>query len=997
MNEFRYGRPPFRYGRSRRRESNPFFSAVLKNDLEQVKFLVESGKSVNTKNKLGNTLLNYVIAHQRVEIFDYLMSLDSVDVNCVDSFGRSPLLYSATESFDEYFALELLKKGADIHVADDAGFTFLHMAARCASDDHLTAGKLVIERGADINAQARFGVTPLYAACEEGNLNWIHMLLYYGASATIPSHNGILPVAVISSSIPYVQQIYLQEILLNHTFDEDKISVNLSTLVAAMALDSSLFLKLVDVASDVNHAMSDLKYFYSSLIHLKAKHFRLFVQKFGNIVKDMIENFAPLTMLVSLGVDLALPELKEILYIFLKSDYVAEFVQMSDSSYPIITNLVRMFNTPEMVVQEGEITNIVCLMLTYGLNVTSGDLDTVYCYYGHSELFKILLHMDIEMAEGKGTYGSVMAALYYNPNTEVEVCLDKFSLSSDLFSYYNHPTFKEYVLNKRLVDEKIAAKVKILPPVPSLVELSRNVTRKYIVNRYGIKNSMQFYTVLKWLPIAIDPLIYAILQNDLNEVKTLVESGKSVNEMGSFCKAPLHWVIKHQRVEIFNYLMGLDDIDIDTIDFQERSPLLRAAVSPGNEYFISELIKKGANVHLKNDKGFTFLHIGASSIRVDFLNLGRLVIEKGADVNAQNNYGETPLHLACRTGNIDWIYMLLYYGANTMITCNMGFLPLIVLSPQISQKERLHLEEILYHHTFDAYTETVRLSALVEVMGQNTDLFSKIVEMISDVSCSTFDLSYLHRSLLRLQGRHFKLFVNKFGNIVKEMIENFPVLITLVKRFPTLRFTNILYVLLESDYVSDLIQSSDLSHHLISKLIRRKFYDRSYEHTSNISVEEIANMIYALLSYGLNVSLHDLNVVYKYFGYCKLFKILLHMDFEMVGTAKKNSMAVLYYNPSTQIEVLCNKVSLSVELLSYYNHPKLKELCSEDLDEEEISNKAKNLPPVPFLVELSRNVARQYIMSKYKIKNSMQFYTIVNWLPICEAIKKIIILETKLY
>lgn len=47
------------------RETNPLFRAVLSNDLNELKALVESGNSVNIQNTKGSALLNFVMRRKR--------------------------------------------------------------------------------------------------------------------------------------------------------------------------------------------------------------------------------------------------------------------------------------------------------------------------------------------------------------------------------------------------------------------------------------------------------------------------------------------------------------------------------------------------------------------------------------------------------------------------------------------------------------------------------------------------------------------------------------------------------------------------------------------------------------------------------------------------------------------------------------------------------------------------------------------------------------------
>ncbi|XP_044272720.1 uncharacterized protein LOC123016408 isoform X2 [Tribolium madens] len=476
----------------RRRESNPLFRAVLSDNLAELQALVESGHPVNIQNAKGCSLLNFAMRRKRVEIFDYLLSLDEIDVDFRDRMDQSPLLYLAGVCFDEYFALELIRKGADIHSVDDSGFSFLHLAARAYCDDNLRVGQLIIEQGADVDRQGHYGVTPLYTACEEGNFDWACMLLFYGADPMIPTHRGILPVAVVSSNTSEDQQVLLQEIIFNYTFDDDGVTLSLPTLTAAMTLNSDLFVKILDKVSNIDYNVSDLQHLVTSLIHVKAEHLKLFMRNFGFIIKDMIENFPPLEVLIKISLDCEMSGLREIIEVFLDSVYCAKFVQSCDPNLPTISRFIQEFTSEE----EEKFTEMVCLMLSYGLGVTSTDLDAVYNQFGYCELFKLLLHMDITIVNNNNDMRSI-AMLYYNPDISLDNLLNDFYINPYLLHFYNHRKLKEICLSVGEGCEKLPE----LPQVPYLLELSRNAARKYIVNKFNIKKSAQFYTVLRWLPI----------------------------------------------------------------------------------------------------------------------------------------------------------------------------------------------------------------------------------------------------------------------------------------------------------------------------------------------------------------------------------------------------------------------------------------------------------------------------------------------------------------
>jgi ankyrin repeat protein len=92
----------------------------------------------------------------------------------------------------------LIERGADIEAKDKDGQTVLHVAAR--GDYAITA--LLLEHGADVNATDVHGITPLHTAILENNDdNIVKLLIAQGAVVNARDEDGYTPLHVASLGI----------------------------------------------------------------------------------------------------------------------------------------------------------------------------------------------------------------------------------------------------------------------------------------------------------------------------------------------------------------------------------------------------------------------------------------------------------------------------------------------------------------------------------------------------------------------------------------------------------------------------------------------------------------------------------------------------------------------------------------------------------------------------------------------------------------------------
>ncbi|XP_053564508.1 M-phase phosphoprotein 8 [Bombina bombina] len=116
-----------------------------------------------------------------------LNSTEEYNLDQEDSSGMTLMMMAAAAGQDDLLRL-LIKKGAKINARQKNGTTALIHAAE---KNHLTTVALLLEAGAYVNVQQASGETALIKACKKGNWEIARLLLEHGADCNVLSkHQG---------------------------------------------------------------------------------------------------------------------------------------------------------------------------------------------------------------------------------------------------------------------------------------------------------------------------------------------------------------------------------------------------------------------------------------------------------------------------------------------------------------------------------------------------------------------------------------------------------------------------------------------------------------------------------------------------------------------------------------------------------------------------------------------------------------------------------------
>lgn len=151
-----------------------FFRALTRDDVSWLRSLLQQGVDPNTRDPKGYPALSLALRRESPGAFALLLSQPGTDVNALNAAGESPLMLAAIAG-DLEASQMLLARGARVN---GPGWTPLHYAA---AGPNTKLVELLLSQGADLEAEALNGSTPLMLAAQTGPEATIDLLLRRGA------------------------------------------------------------------------------------------------------------------------------------------------------------------------------------------------------------------------------------------------------------------------------------------------------------------------------------------------------------------------------------------------------------------------------------------------------------------------------------------------------------------------------------------------------------------------------------------------------------------------------------------------------------------------------------------------------------------------------------------------------------------------------------------------------------------------------------------------
>jgi cytohesin len=219
---------------------------------------------------------------------------------------------------------------------------------------------------------------------------------------------------------------------------------------------------------------------------------------------------------------------------------------------------------------------------------------------------------------------------------------------------------------------------------------------------------------------AAESIVVAVELGNIEAVKQHLNDGTEVNAKGGTGRTPLHWAAIEGHKEITELLIA-EGADVNAKTNDGKTPLdeainpfynkteianllrkhggkhgtIHGAVGGGDVEAVKECLAAGADVNVKDKRGFTPLHWASISGHKEAVEL---LIDNGADVNAMRGGGGTPLSYAASWGHEEIVELLIANGADVNVKDAFSETPLDVATHPDNPNASAETADLLRKH-----------------------------------------------------------------------------------------------------------------------------------------------------------------------------------------------------------------------------------------------------------------------------------------------------------
>nr|WP_253309278.1 ankyrin repeat domain-containing protein [Rickettsia endosymbiont of Ceutorhynchus assimilis] len=615
-------------------DNTPLHNACNNGHVKVVEYLVEEGASLKVKNKDGETPLHVAAQHDStLEVIEFILNRDLSGINDITNNGRTPL-HLAIQGNKPSTVKLLLNKGANINAKDKDGKTPLDLAMQegytnivemieqvqsdldeglltAVQDGNLNEAEDLVSRNANVNTTDIYSWTPLHWAAFEDRLEIARFLIKKGADINAadkgPYGKKPVHVAIENNSKDIIGFLLSKGVSINDTDKQGYTPLHYAAWRGRLEIAELL----VDKGASINTA--DASTAGKKPIHVAAE----------NNSKSIIE------FLISKGVNVDEADKNG----WAPLHYAAKFDQLEVAKFLIekganinAADTSTIGEKPIHVAAENNSKNIIEFLISKGVSVNDTDKD------GRTPLYWASWNGRLDVVEYLIGKGADISAKDKDGRNPLDVA--KGHQYDNVVEYLQQA---ELQLNKQLltaVQDGDFEKVKDL------------VSRGASLDAANIDAQDKDGKT---------PLHFAAQEGNLDMVQFFLNRGANIKAKDMYGWTPLHFASAYGKFDVVKFFLD-SNINIRAKDRYGDTPLHLAAQNNDKSEIVESFLDSDANnINDRTNNGWTPLHVAVQGNKPSTV---KLLLGRGADIEVKDTYGQTPLDLATQKGYTDIVKIL---------------------------------------------------------------------------------------------------------------------------------------------------------------------------------------------------------------------------------------------------------------------------------------------------------------------------------------------------
>ncbi|KAK5645047.1 hypothetical protein RI129_006347 [Pyrocoelia pectoralis] len=593
----------------------------------------------------GRTLLHYAACKGLVGI-SRILSQKGAHI-LTDSNGWTPLHFASYYGHQEVIKLLLFSTKENINYADKKQRTPLLLAAE---KGYTQVVQLLLENGADVNAENNCNLTALCYAVMQSDEKGVKMLLDYGAHTEYHTSSGVTPLLLASS----IGCLEIVKLLVNYKCD---LSVKDNQQCTALFLASEAgHIEIVKYLSDKCDNLEVKNICGSSPLNAATIKGHTVVVKMlldngANVNVTDNANWTPLMSAVNIGNI-------NITSVLLQHDANIEHCTLSGLTPLGCAARENNMEVAQLLLNKGALINGTSLL----------DKRTALLYAvdtGHMEMVKILLNNNANIHLADDIRTPLLKAIRLGNKEILKLLLGKSDLSSVTYDYKYNLLCEAGKTNnvevaKMLLNMGVGLEARdCISPLLYAASYGQTAVLKMFLKRGASLDATD--------KLGRTSLYLAASNGYLLTVRVLLNHGAAINHSNKNGTA-LFTAVQNEHISTVKLLLQ-KGADVSNTDYLNRTALSFAACG-NNIEILTLLLDYHSNIEHQSKYGLTPLLHAAKKGQTAVI---KILLDRGAFINAKDQKNRTAVCHATYEGHTGTVKLLVSNNCDLDERCSNGF------------------------------------------------------------------------------------------------------------------------------------------------------------------------------------------------------------------------------------------------------------------------------------------------------------------------------------